>query len=120
MVVVGGRPVLTLFWNASSRFTVVRILSESLRGIGLPFGQVSCPLELRAIVPALIIVSAVRYRRIPWPCSPQREHSYGSLTVRELDVDALARRSITCMYPGLGKKASSVWCLSWAIQIKVS
>ena len=130
MLVVGGHSIFTLSWNASSRLTAVRIFSEPLRRIGLPFGQMSCPSELRAVVPALIMVPAVGYRCIPWPCSPQREHSYGLLIVSELDVDALGRRSITCMYFGLGKKASSVWCLrdnlivkrciSWAIHIMAS
>ena len=91
MLVVRGRSVLTLFWNTSSWFTVVRIFSEPLQGIGLPFGQVSHPSELRAIVLALIIVSTVGYHCIPWPCLPQRKPSYGPLKVRELDVDALAR-----------------------------
>ena len=103
MLVVRGRSVLTLFWNASSRFTAVRIFSEPLRGIG--FGQVSRPSELRAIVPALIIVSTVGYHCIPWPCLPQRKPSYGPLKVRELDVDALARgiASPVCVL-GLARK----------------
>ena len=105
MVVVGGRSVLTLFWYASSRLIAVRIFSEPLRIIGLPFGQVSCPLEHRAVVPVLIIVSAVGYRCIPWPCSPQSKHSYGPLKVREVDVAALARgiASPVCVL-GLARK----------------
>ena len=130
MLVVRGRSVLTLLSNASSRLTAVRIFSEPLRRIGLPFDQVSRPSELRAMVLALIMVSAVRYLHIPWPCSPQRKHSYGPLTVRELDVDALARGIASPMCSGLGKKARSVWCLrdnlivkrriSWAIHIEAS
>ena len=105
MLVVGGRSVLTLLSNASSRLTAVRIFSEPLRRIGLPFDQVSRPSELRAMVPALIIVSTVGYRRIPWPCSPQRKPSYGPLKVRELDVDALAQGVASPVYVlGLARK----------------
>ena len=98
MLVVGCRSVLTLFWNASSRFTVVRIFLRNRVAIW------PSELSLRTSSCGACLDHGV-YCGVSWPCLPQRKNSYGPLTVRELDVDALAQGVASPVYVlGLARK----------------